>query len=91
MAVLFVLCPCIYICTADADRHCATKSVILHLQWQEGEGETEGGPVSALEKLEQEVMSPTPLPAAKPRARTTSTHGGGPVSSPRGGAPGSSS
>ncbi|KAJ7267216.1 hypothetical protein C8J57DRAFT_1068147 [Mycena rebaudengoi] len=63
---------------------CATKSVILHLQWQEGEGEAEGGLVSAREKLEQEeVMSPTPLPAAKPRARTTSTRGGKPVSGRR--------
>ncbi|KAJ6551173.1 hypothetical protein B0H19DRAFT_1156769 [Mycena capillaripes] len=79
---------------------CATKSVILHLQWQEGDGEIESGSVpgaAASGKKDQEkenkedasmMTSPTPLPSTKPRTRTTSTRGGAPLgSSPRGGSP----
>ncbi|KAF7359555.1 WD-REPEATS-REGION domain-containing protein [Mycena sanguinolenta] len=66
---------------------CATKSVILHLQWQEGEGEAEAVPVTASsstkkdqDKENQEdaamMTSPTPLPSIKPRTRTTSSRGG---------------
>ncbi|KAJ7097593.1 hypothetical protein C8R44DRAFT_367862 [Mycena epipterygia] len=70
---------------------CATKSVILHLQWQEGEGEVET-PLSASFSTKERgkengkskeeaipvpmVTSPTPLPSTKPRTRTTSTRGG---------------
>ncbi|KAJ6455791.1 hypothetical protein C8R45DRAFT_845678, partial [Mycena sanguinolenta] len=63
---------------------CATKSVILHLQWQEGEGEAEAVPVAvssstkkAQDKENQEdaavMTSPTPLPSIKPRTRTTAS------------------
>ncbi|KAJ6618200.1 hypothetical protein B0H10DRAFT_2217966 [Mycena sp. CBHHK59/15] len=77
---------------------CATKSVILHLQWQEGEGEAEGSPsalLSSKERVEPKekevfpmptVTSPTPLPSTAPRSRTVSARGG----SPRGGSLGSS-
>ncbi|KAF7369222.1 WD-REPEATS-REGION domain-containing protein [Mycena venus] len=81
---------------------CATKSVILHLQWQEGESEAEPVPVpvpgsagassTTKEKDNKNdammLMSPTPLPQT--RARTTSTRGGALSArgSPRGGAPG---
>ncbi|KAJ7767989.1 hypothetical protein DFH07DRAFT_915571 [Mycena maculata] len=37
---------------------CATKSVILHLQWQEGEGEAEGG---ALRRLSASVSTSTSI------------------------------
>ncbi|KAF8201357.1 hypothetical protein K438DRAFT_1671594 [Mycena galopus ATCC 62051] len=81
---------------------CATKSVILHLQWQEGEGEAESVPVAAASsstKKDKEnkedaamVMSPTPLASTKPRVRTTSTRGGAAIrGSPRGGSPSTSS
>ncbi|KAK7023131.1 WD-repeats-region domain-containing protein [Favolaschia claudopus] len=66
---------------------CATKSVILHLQWQEGEGDSAENE-NDLDAIM--ITSPTPLPTTKPvRSRTTSTRGA-PSSSPRGGAPASS-
>ncbi|KAJ7699242.1 hypothetical protein B0H17DRAFT_1328279 [Mycena rosella] len=82
---------------------CATKSVILHLQWQEGEGEAEGVESAKKERAygkenngygrEEEEGFGAPMvtspTAAKPRARTLSTRGGL-AASPRGGAPGSS-
>ncbi|KAJ7779175.1 hypothetical protein B0H16DRAFT_1300302 [Mycena metata] len=63
---------------------CATKSVILHLQWQEGEGEPESAAPPTILKPDSEekentdeamLKSPTPLPA-KARTRTISTRGG---------------
>ncbi|KAF7292411.1 WD-REPEATS-REGION domain-containing protein [Mycena chlorophos] len=66
---------------------CATKSVIMHLQWQEGEGTPEKDP-DALDISDLALKSPTGPPPSATRTRTTSTRGtpaarGGPASSPR--------
>ncbi|KAJ6598211.1 hypothetical protein DFH09DRAFT_903578 [Mycena vulgaris] len=56
---------------------CATKSVILHLQWQEGEGEAEvETPTSAKKEDGFDLSMVTSPTAVKPRARTASTRGG---------------
>ncbi|KAF7332052.1 WD-REPEATS-REGION domain-containing protein [Mycena kentingensis (nom. inval.)] len=75
---------------------CATKSVIMHLQWLEGDGTPQADKDDDLLKLSDLVASPTELSIPKSRARTTSTRGssvargGVPGSSPRGGAPSTS-
>ncbi|KAJ7621349.1 hypothetical protein FB45DRAFT_754291 [Roridomyces roridus] len=63
---------------------CATKSVILHLQWQEGEGEVESE--TPVQEKATPREAPVPVPAvASPRTRTKSTRGGiaGKGTSPR--------
>ncbi|KAJ7068372.1 hypothetical protein C8F01DRAFT_978639 [Mycena amicta] len=69
---------------------CATKSVIMHLQWQEGDGDSV--PEKTADSLElSDLTSPTQLSAPRTRTRTTSTRGGSPAILPRGTGPVSTS